>query len=166
STAKTTMNRRVPAGRTASRSRTVRNRASIRSSSLWSVSSYAVGPGPACRLVCREAWFGLAVPVGLPQPNRLRRRIRGYRRAVAASSGPAQWAYRAFRALPSPVRDLGDTVLRLRAERSARALPAFPDEPTRLLIGPLNTAGQSHRWAQAARQLPGVAAKSLNVERR
>ncbi|USQ77678.1 hypothetical protein [Ornithinimicrobium cryptoxanthini] len=85
---------------------------------------------------------------------------------MAASSGPAQWAYRAFRALPSPVRGLGDAALRLRAERAARALPAFPEEPTRLLIGPLNTAGQAHRWAQAARQVPGVAAKSLNVERR
>lgn len=47
-----------------------------------------------------------------------------------------------------------------------RKLPAFPDVPTRLLIGPLNTAGQAHRWAVAADRLPGVAAKSLNVERR
>ena len=85
---------------------------------------------------------------------------------MAASRGPAQWAYRAYRSLPGPVRSVGETVLRRRAEGETRALTPFPDEPTRLLIGPLNTAGQAHRWATAANLLPGVAAKSLNVERR
>lgn len=61
---------------------------------------------------------------------------------------------------------MGESVLRRRAEQETRALTPFPDEPTRLLIGPLNTAGQAHRWATAANLLPGVGAKSLNVERR
>lgn len=112
------------------------------------------------------AGSGALRPVGLPQPNRQRHCHRGYRRAVATSRGPAQWAYRAYRSLPGPVRSVGESVLRSRAERETRALPPFPDTPLRLLIGPLNTAGQAHRWATAASTLPGVAAKSLNVERR
>ncbi|HLS44797.1 MAG TPA: hypothetical protein VK045_05135 [Ornithinicoccus sp.] len=85
---------------------------------------------------------------------------------MAASRGPGQWAYRAYRSLPGPVKSLGEAVLRRRAEHEVRSQPAFADEPTRLLIGPLNTAGQAQRWASAAGSLPGVTAKSLNVERR
>lgn len=85
---------------------------------------------------------------------------------MASSRGPAQWAYRAYRSLPGPAKSVGETVLRRRAERETRALTPFAEEPARLLIGPLNTAGQAHRWATAANALPGVAAKSLNVERR
>lgn len=112
------------------------------------------------------AGSGALRPVGLPQPNPREPPDRGYRRAVATSAGPAQWAYRAYQSLPGPVRSVGEAVLTRRAERETRGLPPFPDEPVRLLIGPLNTAGQARRWAEAAGRLPGVAAKSLNVERR
>lgn len=100
------------------------------------------------------------------QPNRREPDFPGYRHPVASSGGPAQWAYRAYRALPGPVRSAGEAVLTRRAERETRGLPRFPDAPVRLLIGPLNTAGQARRWAEAVGRLPGVAAKSLNVERR
>jgi hypothetical protein len=85
---------------------------------------------------------------------------------VAPLTGPRKWAYQAFSALPGPVRGLGDTALRLRAEREVRAQPGFGDDRVRLLIGPLNTAGQAWQWARAAEQhLPGVSARSLWAER-
>lgn len=64
------------------------------------------------------------------------------------------------------MRAAGETALRLKAERAARHLSRFGHAPRRLLIGPLNTAGQAERWARAAEQVPGVEAKSLAVERR
>lgn len=81
-------------------------------------------------------------------------------------TSPARWAYRAFQALPAPLHDLGDRVLRWRAEREVRRQPCFADQPRRLLIGPLNTAGQAAQWACAARtHLDGVSALSLWAER-
>ncbi|MCK0111846.1 hypothetical protein MWU75_06810 [Ornithinimicrobium sp. F0845] len=85
---------------------------------------------------------------------------------MAALRGPAQWAYRSFQALPGPVRAAGETALRLKAEHEARKLTGFGPAPRRLLIGPLNTAGQAERWARSAEQVPGVAARSMAVERR
>lgn len=85
---------------------------------------------------------------------------------MAALRGPANWAYGTFQALPAPVRAAGEAALRLKAEHEAKKLSAFGHSPRRLLIGPLNTAGQAQRWARAAEQIPGVEAKSLAVERR
>jgi hypothetical protein len=76
-------------------------------------------------------------------------------------------AYRAFRSLPAPVRGLGERVLRWRAEREVKAvLPAWGDAATRVLVGPLNTAGQGTRWARAAEQHLGVSAISFRAQPR
>lgn len=83
---------------------------------------------------------------------------------MAPLAGPRRWAYRAFVALPGPVRGAGETVLRLRAESAVRSQPNFPGAGTRLLIGPANTAGQGWAWTRAAeRHLPGVCGLSLSV---
>lgn len=74
--------------------------------------------------------------------------------------------YRAYQALPGPVHDLGEGVQRRRAEAAVRSLPEVGDSPVRLMVGPLNTAGQAHRWAHAAAGLPGVSAVSLAAARR
>lgn len=59
-------------------------------------------------------------------------------------------AYRIFRSLPAPVRGVGEQILRLRAEREVRSLlPDWRSVDIRLLVGPLNTAGQAWRWARA-----------------
>ena len=81
--------------------------------------------------------------------------------------GPRRWAYRAYTALPSPARGLGETVLRLRAEREVARQPGFdPGSERRLVVGPLNTAGQGERWAAAVRTLPGTSARAMSLERR
>ncbi|WP_256841770.1 hypothetical protein [Ornithinimicrobium cryptoxanthini] len=85
---------------------------------------------------------------------------------MPALRGPASWAYRTYQALPGPVHAVGEAALRLRAEHQARKLTGFGHSPRRLLIGPLNTAGQAERWARAAEKVPGVEALSLAVERR
>lgn len=62
-------------------------------------------------------------------------------------------AYRMFRALPRPVHDAVDGVMRWRVEREVAAvLPSWDGAQTRLLIAPLNTAGQGWCWARAAEQ--------------
>lgn len=60
--------------------------------------------------------------------------------------------YRIYQALPAPVHRLGEAALRLRAERSFRREPRFDSSPRRLLIGPLNTAGQAAGWSRAVRE--------------
>ncbi|MGD8149781.1 hypothetical protein [Ornithinimicrobium sp. Y1694] len=86
---------------------------------------------------------------------------------MGALRGPRRWAYQAFRTLPEPVRGVGDTVLRRRAETQVRRQPGFdPEAAIRLVIGPLNTAGQGERWTRAAETLPGVSARSMSLERR
>lgn len=76
-------------------------------------------------------------------------------------------AYRVFRALPAPVRGLGERILTWRAERRLTAvLPAWGDAPTRLLVGPMNTAGQGTRWARAAEQHLDVTAISVRAQPR
>lgn len=63
-------------------------------------------------------------------------------------------AYRAYRALPAPVRGLAERVLTRRAERELNAQHlSWVDAGTRLMVGPLNTAGQGSAWARAA-ELP------------
>lgn len=85
---------------------------------------------------------------------------------MTAHSGSTSLAYRAFRAMPGPVHRLGDAVLRWRAEREFASEPEFSAGDARLIIGPLNTAGQADQWASAARRhLPGVSALSLWAER-
>lgn len=81
--------------------------------------------------------------------------------------GPRRWAYHAWTALPTPVRGVGETVLRLRAEREVARQPALDVRARhRLVIGPLNTAGQGERWARAVRALPGCDARAVSAERR
>lgn len=41
--------------------------------------------------------------------------------------------------------------------------PAPEPEPSRLLVGPANFAGQAHAWARAADALPGVSARSMGT---
>lgn len=80
---------------------------------------------------------------------------------------PRRLAYGAWRAVPGPVRGAGETALRWRAERSVSGQPWFDGStPHRLLIGPLNTAGQAQAWARAADRLPDVQALSLSAARR
>jgi hypothetical protein len=65
------------------------------------------------------------------------------------------------------VRDAGEQALHLQARIAAGRLPALdPRAPRRLVVGPLNTAGQADRWARAARTLPGTDARSVMVQRR
>jgi hypothetical protein len=81
--------------------------------------------------------------------------------------GPRRWAYQAWTALPPPARGVGETVLRLRVEREVARQPGFdPGAQRRLVIGPLNTAGQGERWAAAAETLPGTSARAISLERR
>lgn len=85
---------------------------------------------------------------------------------MAALRGPRRWLYRGYQVLPGPARDLGEALQRRRAEAAVRALPPVGQSAHRLLVGPLNTAGQAHRWAGAAATLPGVSAQSLTATRR
>lgn len=57
-------------------------------------------------------------------------------------------------------------MLRWRAEREVHRQSAMRPATRRLVIGPLNTAGQAQRWASAADALPDTAARSVAVERR
>jgi hypothetical protein len=73
--------------------------------------------------------------------------------------------------LPAPLaRTAGAVRRRLRGLRYSYArLPAFPPVATtqvRMLVGPTNSAGQGHAWAQAARQLDGVSAVSFALHRK
>lgn len=73
--------------------------------------------------------------------------------------------------LPAPLaRTAGAVRRRLRGVRYSFAqLPAFPPvatTPVRLLVGPTNSAGQGHAWAQAAGKVPGVSAVSFSLQRK
>ncbi|MFI6827185.1 hypothetical protein ACIBG5_08805 [Kribbella sp. NPDC050241] len=74
--------------------------------------------------------------------------------------------------LPAPLaRTAGAVRRRLRGVRYSFAqLPAFPPvatTPVRMLVGPTNSAGQGHAWAQAAQTIPGVgAAVSFTLQRK
>lgn len=75
-------------------------------------------------------------------------------------------AYRVFRALPRPVRDVGEALLRRRAEREVRSvLPTWGGATARVVVGPLNTAGQAWCWARAVETL-GVDAVSVRMQPR
>ena len=73
--------------------------------------------------------------------------------------------------LPTPLaRTAGAVRRRLRGLRYSFAqLPAFPPvatTPVRMLVGPTNSAGQGHAWAQAAKTLPDVDAVSFALHRK
>jgi hypothetical protein len=73
--------------------------------------------------------------------------------------------------LPAPLaRTAGAVRRRLRGLRYAFAqLPAFPPvatAPVRMLVGPTNSAGQGHAWAQAAKTLPDVDAVAFSLQRK
>lgn len=85
---------------------------------------------------------------------------------MATLKGPRKWAYQAFRALPAPVHRAGEAALTARAEREVRALRPLEEVASRLVIGPLNTAGQAQQWASAARTLAGVDAVGMAAARR
>jgi glycosyltransferase involved in cell wall biosynthesis len=73
--------------------------------------------------------------------------------------------------LPAPLaRTAGAVRRRLRGLRYSYAqLPAFPPvatTPVRMLVGPTNSAGQGHAWAQAAKTLPDVDAVSFALHRK
>lgn len=73
--------------------------------------------------------------------------------------------------LPVPLaRTAGAVRRRLRGLRYSYAqLPAFPPvatTPVRMLVGPTNSAGQGHAWAQAAKTLPDVDAVSFALHRK
>ncbi len=73
--------------------------------------------------------------------------------------------------LPAPLaRTAGAVRRRLRGLRYSYAqLPAFPPVATtraRMLVGPTNSAGQGHAWAQAAKTLPDVDAVSFALHRK
>jgi hypothetical protein len=73
--------------------------------------------------------------------------------------------------LPAPLaRTAGAVRRRLRSLRYSYAqLPAFPPvatTPVRMLVGPTNSAGQGHAWAQAAKTLPDVDAVSFTLQRK
>ncbi|MFF0266509.1 hypothetical protein [Kribbella sp. NPDC004536] len=73
--------------------------------------------------------------------------------------------------LPAPLaRTAGAVRRRLRGLRYSYAqLPAFPPvatTPVRMLVGPTNSAGQGHAWAQAAKTLPDVDAVSFALQRK
>lgn len=75
----------------------------------------------------------------------------------------AERAYRVYRALPAPVRAVGERMLRWRAERQVRStLPAWGGATTRLLVAPLNTAGQGWCWARAV-ESADPAARAISV---
>ncbi len=85
---------------------------------------------------------------------------------MAALRGPGRWVYQAYRRAPAPVHRVGEAVLRRQATREVCGQPPLPDVSRRLLIGPLNTAGQADRWARAADALPDTSARSVAVQRR
>jgi hypothetical protein len=73
--------------------------------------------------------------------------------------------------LPAPLaRTAGAVRRRLRGLRYSYAqLPAFPPAattPVRMLVGPTNSAGQGHAWAQAAKTVPDVDAVSFSLHRK
>jgi glycosyltransferase involved in cell wall biosynthesis len=73
--------------------------------------------------------------------------------------------------LPAPLARTAEAVRRrLRGLRYSYAqLPAFPPAattPVRMLVGPTNSAGQGHAWAQAAKTLPDVSAVSFALHRK
>ncbi|MGW6279048.1 hypothetical protein [Kribbella sp. NPDC055071] len=73
--------------------------------------------------------------------------------------------------LPAPLaRTAGAVRRRLRGLRYSYAqLPDFPpvaSTPTRMLVGPTNSAGQGFAWARAARTLPDVSAVSFALHRK
>lgn len=73
--------------------------------------------------------------------------------------------------LPAPLaRTAGAVRRRLRGLRYSYAqLPAFPPAattPVRMLVGPTNSAGQGHAWAQAAKTLPDVSAVAFSLHRK
>jgi hypothetical protein len=73
--------------------------------------------------------------------------------------------------LPAPLaRTAGAVRRRLRGLRYSYAqLPAFPPvatTPVRMLVGPTNSAGQGHAWAQAAKTLPDVSAVAFSLHRK
>lgn len=73
--------------------------------------------------------------------------------------------------LPAPLaRTAGAVRRRLRSLRYSYAqLPAFPPvatAPVRMLVGPTNSAGQGHAWAQAAKTLPDVDAVAFTLQRK
>ena len=73
--------------------------------------------------------------------------------------------------LPAPLaRTAGAVRRRLRGLRySYASLPAFPpaaSTPVRMLVGPTNSAGQGHAWAQAAETLPDVSAVAFSLHRK
>lgn len=84
---------------------------------------------------------------------------------MAPASGVRGSLYRAYQALPSPVRAGPERLLRVGAEREVSRQPWFSERsPERWLLGPLNTAGQAGLWAGAARE-GGADALSLSAER-
>ncbi len=85
---------------------------------------------------------------------------------MTALKGPRKWAYKLYRSTPAPMRDVGQRVQRLKAERAIDAQRLPDGGAVRVLVGPLNTAGQGAAWASAAERLPGVGAASLSVQGR
>ncbi|MBW8173419.1 hypothetical protein K0651_10235 [Ornithinimicrobium sp. Arc0846-15] len=76
---------------------------------------------------------------------------------MAALKGPAKWAYRAFQALPAPLKGAGVRAQQRRAEGEVRALPWWSKTATtKVWMGPLNTAGQASAWAGAINQHLGA----------
>ncbi len=76
------------------------------------------------------------------------------------------WAYQGFRSLPPPLARVGERVLTWRAERDFAINKPIPPAERRLIVGPLNTAGQAQRWARAAETLPDTVARNVVVQRR
>lgn len=84
---------------------------------------------------------------------------------MAQLTGVHAAAYRAYQAVPTPVRAVPERLLRARAEREVARQAWFSSaSPQRWLLGPLNTAGQADAWARAAREV-GADALSLSAER-
>lgn len=78
---------------------------------------------------------------------------------------PSGLPYRAYQALPYPVRAVPERLMRVGAEREVSRQPWFDRAAgRRWLFGPLNTAGQAGAWARAGR-LAGADALSLSAER-
>ncbi|WP_099331811.1 glycosyltransferase [Actinomyces minihominis] len=67
--------------------------------------------------------------------------------------------------LPQPVRDRLVPAENQWSRADDSAVPQVGPADRTLLIGPLNTAGQAKRWADAAALLPEVASASLGVTR-
>ncbi len=77
-------------------------------------------------------------------------------------------AYRTFRALPEPVRRVADRVLRWRAEAEygRQPLSRWGDDRTRVLIAPLNTAGQAAEWGWALQRYAGEQLGDWHIDTR